>query len=687
MSSSEGNAVSYYAALSACATTTKPTKQKAEAPSPPSHPQQQQQQPAGAKVDATTPDVATTTTTTTPTTTTTTNTTAPTPVVGEAPAVVVEEETETKVKGGKGNEKEKETDGGTGSGSGDGDVAVTAASPCACACPATSTPGDAAPRKKFTLKTPKGTRDFGPLAMSIRQKVISRASAIYERHGAVGLETPTFELSEILKGKYGEEGQDLIYNLQRGQTSENLSLRYDLTVPFARFIAQNGVRQMKRYQIGRVYRRDHVNEKQGRYREFYQCDYDCAGPSENMVADAECVAIISELLQTLELAPFLIKVNNRQLLDLYLRHCGVTPNNIRTVCSSIDKLDKQPWKDIRNEIINTKHAATPETADQLEKFIAVKGTPATVLAAAQELLRDNAEAMAVLADMKLLFEYVEAFGAIDSVVFDLSLARGLDYYTGVIYEATLCGKEIGSICGGGRYDGLVGMFSGEKVPSVGFSLGIERVFNILETRAGNKIMTTNADVLVLSIGAPYTLERMKICKMLWDAQIKAEMPYQQGKIRGQVEAAAKAGIFALVFLGEDEIAKKSVTVKILKKRSSTLVELDKLCEFLIAENPPGYNPIKPEKVVEEPAVAPPPAREARAPKNREPKPPKEPRAPRGRGAPPKVSPPATTTTTTTTSSTTTTPTPDSTAITPQQAPSTALAEATPPATEPTTNNP
>eukprot|EP01105_Mastigella_eilhardi_P025423 TRINITY_DN6909_c0_g2_i1.p1 TRINITY_DN6909_c0_g2~~TRINITY_DN6909_c0_g2_i1.p1 ORF type:complete len:506 (-),score=203.16 TRINITY_DN6909_c0_g2_i1:1052-2569(-) len=451
----------------------------------------------------------------------------------------------------------------------------TEAAPAAAPAPAPAAAHAAiAKKKEWNLKTPKGTRDFGPLAMATRQKVLRIVADVYEKHAAVQIETPTFELSEILKGKYGEEGQDLIYNLQRGETGEDISLRYDLTVPFSRYLAQNKVKQIKRYQIGRVYRRDHVNIKQGRYREFYQCDFDYAGVADPMVPDSECVCILTDLLTALELSPFVIKVNNRQLLDAYLLQAGVAQENIRTACSSIDKLDKVKWSVIRNELVNEKKVASDAAADIIEKFIALKGKPAEVLAAAESLLTNTELAAKGISDMKLLIRYVEAFGCLDNVAFDLSLARGLDYYTGVIYEAVLTGSSLGSIAGGGRYDNLVGLFSGEKVPSVGFSLGIERVFNILEERAKKNPLPC-ADVVVLSAGGEHTADCMRICKRLWDAGVKTEMQYHARKLNPALVSAVKAGVQVAVIIGESELAEHKVQVKNLSAKASvTVPEID-----------------------------------------------------------------------------------------------------------------
>ena len=191
---------------------------------------------------------------------------------------------------------------------------------------------------KITLKSAKGTRDFHPDQMAVREKVINRIVNVFKCHGAVTIDTPVFELKEVLTGKYGEDSK-LIYDL-KDQGGEILSLRYDLTVPFARYVAMNKIMNIKRYQIAKVYRRDNPSISQGRYREFYQCDFDIAGQYDPMVPDAECVKIVKDILKAMEIGSFVIKVNHRQILDGIFEVCGVSNDMFRTICSSVDKLDK-----------------------------------------------------------------------------------------------------------------------------------------------------------------------------------------------------------------------------------------------------------------------------------------------------------------------------------------------------------
>jgi histidyl-tRNA synthetase len=311
---------------------------------------------------------------------------------------------------------------------------------------------------------------------------------VFKKHGAVEIDTPVFELKETLTGKYGEDSK-LIYDLQ-DQGGELLSLRYDLTVPFARYMAVHNLPSIKRYHIGKVYRRDTPNMNKGRYREFYQCDFDIAGPNYGkMIPDAEVLKVIVEILTELNLGNFLIKINHRKLLDATVELSGISHDKFTIVCSSVDKLDKEPWSVVRTELLSK--GVTEEQADKLWTYVQYRDSPAKLLSTLQsnESMISNTKAKEALEDMSILIEYLEILQITDKMSFDLSLARGLDYYTGLIFEAVLTeGDKIGSIAGGGRYDELLGMFSSKSIPAVGGSIGIERVFNILEEKLSVKII-------------------------------------------------------------------------------------------------------------------------------------------------------------------------------------------------------
>lgn len=200
------------------------------------------------------------------------------------------------------------------------------------------TENEPAAPQKFSLKTPKGTRDYNPQQMTLRQGVLDKIIAVFKKHGAETIDTPVFELKDVLTGKYGEDSK-LIYDL-KDQGGEILSMRYDLTVPLARYLAMGKVSSIKRFHIAKVYRRDNPAMTRGRYREFYQCDFDIAGTYDPMLPDAECVRVVAEILSSLNIGEFVIKLNHRKLLDGMFEACGVPTDLFRTICSAVDKLDK-----------------------------------------------------------------------------------------------------------------------------------------------------------------------------------------------------------------------------------------------------------------------------------------------------------------------------------------------------------
>ncbi|KAM9288723.1 histidine--tRNA ligase, cytoplasmic-like isoform 2-T2 [Morus bassanus] len=357
---------------------------------------------------------------------------------------------------------------------------------------------------------------------------------------------------ETLMGKYGEDTK-LIYELQ-DQGGELLALRYDLTVPFARYLAMNKITNMKRYHVAKVYRRDNPATTRGRYREFYQCDFDIAGQFDPMIPDAECLKIVHEILSDLQLGDFLIKVNDRRILNGVFAICGIPESKFITTCSTVDKLDKMPWEEVKSEMVGEK-GLSPEAVDHIGEYVQLHGG----LDLIERLLQDpklsqNKLAKEGLGDMKLLFEYLTLFGITGQISFDLSLARGLDYYTGVIFEAVLLQQEndhveepvsVGSVAGGGRYDGLVGMFDpkGRKVPCVGVSIGIERIFSILEQR------------------------------------VKAEMLYKKDpKLLKQLQYCEDMGIPLAAIVGEQELTDGVVKLRDVARREEVDIPREKLAD-------------------------------------------------------------------------------------------------------------
>uniref|UniRef100_K7F903 histidine--tRNA ligase n=1 Tax=Pelodiscus sinensis TaxID=13735 RepID=K7F903_PELSI len=429
----------------------------------------------------------------------------------------------------------------------------------------------------------QGTRDYNPKQMAIREKVFDIIISCFKRHGAEVIDTPVFELKETLTGKYGEDSK-LIYDL-KDQGGELLSLRYDLTVvPFARYLAMNKITNIKRYHIAKVYRRDTPAMTRGRYREFYQCDFDIAGQFDPMIPDAECLKIVHEILSGLQIGDFLVKVNDRRILDGMFAVCGVPDSKFRTICSTVDKLDKATWEDVRSEMVGEK-GLSPEAADRIGEYVRLHGG----LGLIEQLLQDpqlsqNKLAREGLGDMKLLFEYLTLFGIAEKISFDLSLARGLDYYTGVIYEAILLQPQSTHKEEPVSGDGLVGMFDpkGRKVPCVGVSIGIERIFSIMEQKAEaseEKIRTTETQVLVAAAQKKLLEERLKLISELWDSGIKAEMLYKKNpKLLSQLQYCEEAGIPLVAIVGEQELKDGVIKLRVVATREEVDIRRENLVE-------------------------------------------------------------------------------------------------------------
>ena len=446
---------------------------------------------------------------------------------------------------------------------------------------------------KIKVKVVKGARDFLPFQMAIRNKAFKIITDVFKKHGAVEIDTPVFELKETLMGKYGEESK-LIYDLN-DQGGELLSLRYDLTVPFARFMAVHNFSSIKRYHIGKVYRRDNPQMAKGRFREFYQCDFDIAGPNYGkMIPETEVIKVVTEILTQLPIGGFNIKLNHRLLLDAIVNISNIKDDLYKTVCSSVDKLDKEEWSEVKKELLQK--GITEEQCDKLWSFVQLKDKPKALyekLIKNEEIMK-NEKGKTAIEEMGILFDYLEICGVDKYCTFDLSLARGLDYYTGLIYETVLTDTDkVGSISGGGRFDNLVGMFSSKPIPAVGVSIGIERIFNILEEKYkdNSDIRSVETEVFVASIKSSkvnMTKERFKIINELWDNGIKAEILYNENpRMDKQMDYIVENRIPFAVFIGESEIQEGKVKIKCLANGNELMVERTKLVEEIkkLKENP------------------------------------------------------------------------------------------------------
>ncbi|CAD89746.1 Histidine--tRNA ligase [Caenorhabditis elegans] len=458
-----------------------------------------------------------------------------------------------------------------------------------------------APEKpgKFVLKTGKGTRDYGPAQSALRNSVLQTVTETFNRYGAETIDTPVFELRDVLMGKYGEEGGKLVYDLQ-DQGGELLSLRYDLTVPFARYLAMNKITNITRYQIAKVYRRDQPVMSRGRYREFYQCDFDIAGQYDLMLPEAECLGIVDELLTKLEIGEFFINLNHRLILEGMFAVSGIPAKDFKTICSSVDKLDKTPWEDVEQEMINEKFLTKEQTGKlgELVRFRELNSdlNNLELLEKMSQLpdLGQNDKFKKGAEELKVLIEYLNVDG-VTTVRYEPSLARGLDYYTGAIYEAVApkalegtavensedtAGQPVGvgSVAAGGRYDGLVKMFDSKaNVPCCGVSFGIERLFAIMEARQKVAIRTTQTEVYVASAQKNLVRDRKKLVKMLRSAGIKTEMALKANpKLLTQFQYAEERRIPLAIVIGEQELKDGVVKLRNVVTRDEQTIKLDQL---------------------------------------------------------------------------------------------------------------
>ncbi|CAM4933564.1 unnamed protein product [Rotaria socialis] len=447
------------------------------------------------------------------------------------------------------------------------------------------------------LKIPRGTRDYHPSQMKIREEVFRTIIDCFKQHGADTIDTPVFELTTLLRGKYGEDAK-LIYELQDrvddDDNNEKLALRYDLTVPFARYISQNKISAMKRYQIGKVYRHDSPKMTRGRYREFYQCDFDIAGCYDPMIPDAECIKIVVEILDKLALGQYKIYINHRKLLDAIFTVCGVPDKLFRSLSSTIDKLDKLPWDVVRNEMINEK-GLSPEVVDRISRYVHMHVGNVNLIDQLRNdpQLSSNKLAIQALHDLDLLFRYLTLFNIIDKVIFDLKLARGLDYYTGVIFEAVLTKYQfnpkldddqiaVGSVAGGGRYDELVEKIDPKQrhVPCIGVSIGVERIFTVKEhqqTQLKTQSKTVETEIYVASAEKNFLEQRMKICAYLWENGFKAEMAYKRNpKLLDQLQYCEKHHIELCIIIGSSELEASTLKIRDVVTRNEFVIPRNQL---------------------------------------------------------------------------------------------------------------
>lgn len=415
----------------------------------------------------------------------------------------------------------------------------------------------------------KGMRDFLPEQMLLRDQIIGTLRAVFERYGFEPIETPVVEYLETLTGKYGED-EKLIYQF-KDRGDRNVGLRYDLTVPLARYITNHRSKLIfpfKRYHIAPVFRAD--RPQAGRYREFWQGDVDIIG-TRSMIADAELIAIWAEVLTALNIPNFVIQISHRRLLQSLAEYAGVPSEQAETVYRAIDKLAKIGREGVREEMIRA--GITADAAETILDLVAIQGTPQEVLPELRARLAGNVMAEAALADLEALFQHLATLPiGPHQYVLNPALARGLDYYTGPVFEVTVTEPSIGSLGGGGRYDRLIGMFLGEEIPATGASLGLERLFDVIEELKLLESPRTVSRVLVTIFSEELTAESMSLVTRLRQAGIPSEI-YLGGKYKlgDQLQFAGKKGIPLAAIVGPEEAEAGTVTLRHMATRNTLTV--------------------------------------------------------------------------------------------------------------------
>jgi histidyl-tRNA synthetase len=423
----------------------------------------------------------------------------------------------------------------------------------------------------------KGFRDFLPEDMILRQKVISIIRNVFELHGFLPLETPTLEHLEILSGKYGEEGEKLIYKF-KDQGERDVAMRYDLTVPLARVIAQypNLSSPFRRYQIQPVWRAD--KPQKGRFREFYQCDCDIIGV-EDITAEAEIISAVFYSLKALGFQKFCIKINHREVLNGLLFYSGLEQNYLLPLCRSIDKLDKIGADGVKEELIQ--NGFSNEAVFKILEMLKINdGISVYEMDLVSDKLGKFAKAGSAILQLKKLFGYLKESGIADEYYkFDISLARGLDYYTGTVFETIVSEPKIGSITGGGRYDELISIFTREKIPAVGTSLGLERLIEVIKTFELLSVSSSISKALIVNFSGETTGYAMSVGQLLRSNGIPCEIYPEPGKLQKQFKYADKLLIPYVLIRGSEEIADGSIVVKKMADGSQTRIPLESLVEF------------------------------------------------------------------------------------------------------------
>ena len=437
---------------------------------------------------------------------------------------------------------------------------------------------------KIKPRTLSGFMELLPDKQVQMDKMRAVLAETYARYGFTPLDTPAIEAAEVLLAKGGGETEKQIYRFTKGDS--DLSLRFDLTVPLAKYVAANYGQltfPFRRYQIGKVWRGERA--QRGRFREFYQADIDIIGDGAlDILNEAEIPAIIYDTFTRLGLHRFRIRVNNRKVLNGFFAILGLS-GQAGDVLRTIDKLDKIGADKVRALLTDT-CGVTSEQADEILRFIACPGTSADKLAFLEQYRGRNETFDLGLDELRTVVGYLPAFGVPEeNFELDLTIARGLDYYTGTVYETVLLDHpEVGSICSGGRYDDLAGYYTNKSLPGVGISIGLTRLFYILQEQnmISDAVLTAPADVLILPMTDDLSAA-VALASMLRAGGLRVQLYSEKKKFKAKIGYADKLGIPFVIFLGEDEIAQHVCALKNMATGVQEAVTQETALETIRAE--------------------------------------------------------------------------------------------------------
>ena len=422
-------------------------------------------------------------------------------------------------------------------------------------------------KKYIEPKILQGTRDFLPADMARREFVMKKMKEIFIGFGYDSVQTPAIEYAETILGKYGDEASQLVYRF-KDNGGRDIALRYDQTVPFARLVASNYKTlpmPFKRYQIGPVWRGDRPGK--GRYREFYQCDVDIIG-TKNLLAEAEIAAVIVKAFTTLGFKDFIIKFNSRRLINSILESLNISTENQAGIIRILDKLEKIGRKNVIEELVSL---IDKSLANKLLDVISITGSNSEKI----ELLGKYE-----ITEIKEFVEFTRMFNIRDeNIFFDPSLARGLDYYTGIIFEVFIPKLPIGAVCAGGRYDDLCSLFCGEQFSGVGVAFGFDRIMVAMEELGLLKNIILNTQALVTFFSEETLASSIKILNEVQKAEVNAEIYFEPAKISKQMKYADKKQVPFVLICGPEEMSRNEVIIKIMKTGKQKTIPQNQISNY------------------------------------------------------------------------------------------------------------